>query len=223
MSGGVGGLLVGTLRTASPGPPITRDGAQRAAANELRKAIYHRDDPSLTQRVLDAVGRAVRDVFDAVSQHSPRGVLGVLATVGLVALVIAAIALRVGRPRRNATRRSAGLFADSTRSAQEHRNLADAHVQAGRWAEAVRERLRALARELEERAVLEPRTGRTADEMAAEAGRALPGAAADLQRASATFDRIFYGGHPASAADHAAVQAADDGVRDVRRLRDPVA
>ncbi len=53
--------------------------------------------------------------------------------------------------------------------------------------------MRALVRGLEERTVLDPRPGRTADEAAAEAGRALPERARELASAARLFDDIAFG------------------------------
>ena len=58
---------------------------------------------------------------------------------------------------------------------------------------AICERVRAIAAELDERGVLRPLTGRTADEFAAEAGQALPPYAADLRGAALLFDEVRYG------------------------------
>ena len=110
-------------------------------------------------------------------------------------------------------------------SAAEHRRRAAEFTAAGRLAEAIRERLRAIVRELEERAVLEPRLGRTADEVAAEAGAVLPDVAADLQRAARIFDEVWYGRVPATEAMDADVEAVDRRVRAARLppVREPAA
>jgi hypothetical protein len=65
--------------------------------------------------------------------------------------------------------------------------------------------MRALVRALEERALLDLRPGRTADEAAAEAGRALPEHADRLAAAARTFDDIAFG-------ERAADRAAYDGL-----------
>jgi hypothetical protein len=57
--------------------------------------------------------------------------------------------------------------------------------------------MRAIVRSLEERALLAPRPGRTADEAAAEAGRSLPPHADELRAAARAFDDITYGGRTA--------------------------
>ena len=58
--------------------------------------------------------------------------------------------------------------------------------------------MRAIVRSLEERALLDPRPGRTADEAAAEAGRALPAHADRLRAAARDFDDVTYGGRTAT-------------------------
>jgi hypothetical protein len=62
---------------------------------------------------------------------------------------------------------------------------------------------------LEDGGVLEPRAGRTAAEVAEEAGAALgdPTAAAQLASATRTFDEIWYGKRAATAADDALLRA----------------
>ena len=78
------------------------------------------------------------------------------------------------------------------------------------WAEAIRERLRAIARELEHRGVLDPRPGRTADELCGEAGLRLPVLAGDLRAATSIFDEVWYGGRTATADDEAQLRALDE-------------
>jgi hypothetical protein len=58
--------------------------------------------------------------------------------------------------------------------------------------------MRAVVRSLEERALLEPRPGRTADEAAAEAGRTLPAHTDRLRDAARDFDDVTYGGRTAT-------------------------
>ncbi|MFC6985013.1 DUF4129 domain-containing protein [Streptomyces cirratus] len=96
-------------------------------------------------------------------------------------------------PRRAVTGATA-LFDEAARTAADHRAAADAHAAAGRWTEAVQERMRAVVRSLEERTLLDPRPGRTADEAAAEAATRLPQHAGDLRAAARAFDDVTYGG-----------------------------
>jgi hypothetical protein len=79
---------------------------------------------------------------------------------------------------------------------RDHREAAARLAGSGDYAAAICERVRAIAAELDERGVLAPRIGRTADEFAAEAGRALPPHAADLLGAARLFDEVRYGRRP---------------------------
>ncbi|KOV36917.1 hypothetical protein ADK97_11850, partial [Streptomyces sp. H021] len=90
----------------------------------------------------------------------------------LVVLAVAALWWRLGSPRRPATSASA-LFGYGVRSAADHRTAAASHAASGPWTEAVHERMRAVVRSLEERTLLDPRPGRTANEAAAEPRRPL--------------------------------------------------
>lgn len=101
------------------------------------------------------------------------------------------------------------LFDDRPRSAAEHRAAAEAHAAQGHWNQAVQERMRAVVRALEERALLDPRPGRTADEAAAEAGRALPAHTDRLRTAARDFDDVTYGGRTASEDTYRGLAALD--------------
>ncbi|MDJ0345740.1 DUF4129 domain-containing protein [Streptomyces sp. H10-C2] len=175
--------------------PVTtpRDAAREAAEHELSKGIYHQNDPSLFQRALDWLWGKVGDLLSAASGATPGGGVGLLVIALIVVLLAAALRWRLGRIRQTSTD-GPGLFGDHTRTAAEHRAAAERHAAARRWTEASQERMRALVRSLEERTVLDPRPGRTADEAAADAGRALPDHAAALRDAARLFDDLTYGG-----------------------------
>ncbi|MEU6868106.1 DUF4129 domain-containing protein [Streptomyces sp. NPDC046876] len=195
---------------AAETPPVTtpRDPAREAARRELSKPLYHQNDPGLVQRALNKFWAWVGELFDRAGTATPGGTLGLVAIAVLVALAAAALWWRLGAPRRAAAT-TAALFEDGPRSADDHRAAAEAHAAAGRWNEAVQERMRALVRSLEERTLLDPRPGRTADEAAAEAAPALPGHAADLQAAARAFDDVTYGGRTADADTYARLRTLD--------------
>ncbi|MEV0414801.1 DUF4129 domain-containing protein [Streptomyces sp. NPDC050448] len=208
-TGGLITLCAALLPTADQ-PPVTtpRDPAREAAERELSKPLYHQDDPGLFQRALDRFWDWVGDLFDHASGATPGGTLGLVAIAALVVLAVAALWWRLGSPRRTATG-PATLFDDTLRSAADHRAAADAHAAAGRWTEAVQERMRAIVRSLEERTLLDPRPGRTADEAAAEASVPLPDHAEALRTAARAFDDVTYGGRPADAGMYARLRALD--------------
>ncbi|WP_246158247.1 DUF4129 domain-containing protein [Catellatospora sichuanensis] len=78
---------------------------------------------------------------------------------------------------------------------------ADRYAAEGRWAEAVRERLRAMVRELVDRGVVEHVPGWTVTELAGAAGGARPELGPALQGATGIFSGIWYAQRPATAGD----------------------
>jgi hypothetical protein len=190
---------------------IDRDAAQRAAEAELAKPEYHAADPNLLDRVLNWLGGRLADLFRAASEAVPGGVLGLLVLLAVLVLVAVVVRLRVGRLARNF--RAPGLvFEDRTRTAQDHRAAAEQAFAAGDFAAAVRERFRAIVRGLEERAVLDVLSGRTADEAARDAGAHLPGSRAELAAGARLFDDVYYGDRPATAEDYRRLAALDEQV-----------
>ncbi|MEJ8669638.1 DUF4129 domain-containing protein [Streptomyces sp. MS1.AVA.1] len=187
-----------TARSADE-PPLTipRDPAREAARRELSKQMYHEHEPSWFQRALDAFWAWVEDLFNSASTVTPGGPLGLVVIILVVVAVLGALWWRLGTPRRQPTS-SAALFDDRPRSAAEHRSAAEAHAAQGHWNQAVQERMRAIVRSLEERALLDVRPGRTADEAAAEAGRSLPAHRDRLRAAARDFDDVTYGGRTAT-------------------------
>ncbi|MFD4530187.1 DUF4129 domain-containing protein [Streptomyces sp. NPDC058470] len=193
---GVTAVLARPLTGDEPPVTIPRDPAREAAERELSKPMYHENDPSLAQRALDAFWDWVDKLFGAASTVTPGGALGLVVIVLAVLAVLAALWWRLGTPHRAPTSAPA-LFDDRPRSAAEHRASAEAHAAQGHWNQAVQERMRAMVRSLEERALLDPRPGRTADEAAAEAARTLPSHADRLRAAARDFDDVTYGGRTA--------------------------
>jgi Domain of unknown function (DUF4129) len=192
-----------------------RDQARDAAARELSDPAYAADDPSWPEKVLRWLLDRLGDLLTAVASVAPGGYVGLLVLGVLILLAVIAIRLRLGRIQRVATG-SGSLFGTGPRSAADHRRAADAHAGRGEWADAVRERLRAVVRDLEERALLDPRPGRTAGEAATDAGRLLPGLASDLRAAATAFDEVSYGGRAASAETDRQLRSLDDAVRRAR-------
>jgi hypothetical protein len=84
---------------------------------------------------------------------------------------------------------------------------ADELAAAGRWAEAVRERLRAILRGLIERELVPSSPGWTVMELVRAAGRSRGDLSAPLDAAAAIFSEIWYGLRPATAEDDAAMRA----------------
>lgn len=189
---------------------LGRDEAQRLARLELAKPIYTGDGEPWAQRLLRWLLEKVSTLLDTVGGSSPLGWFGVLGLAVLVGLVVAVVRRRTGRLSRGAVTRS--LFGGPERTAADLRAEADRYAASGAWAEAVRARLRAVVRDVEERGLVDARPGRTADEIARDAGRELPSAAGELRAGARLFDDVWYGGRPAGPAEYARLVAVDGAV-----------
>jgi hypothetical protein len=168
-----------------------RDTARGWLEAELTDPIYH-EGPSLLDRLLAWIMEQLDNAQRAASQVDPLLAAAVVIGIALVVGVVAFLVAGPVAPARRA-RRSAEVFGDDTRTATELRTAADAHAAAGRFDEAVLDRFRAILRSLEERALLDPRPGTTADEGAALAGARLADRAEDLRAAASLFDDVCYG------------------------------
>ncbi|MFI6414609.1 DUF4129 domain-containing protein [Streptomyces sp. NPDC050585] len=197
----VTGGAAAALRPAAAdgdGPPldVPRVPAREAAERELSKPMYGEDEENFLIRAMNAFFEWIGDLFDAASGAAPGGWLGIAVIAVVVVGLVAALWWRLGTPRRSPASADS-LFDAGARTAAHHRAAAERHAAAGRWNQAVQERMRAVVRSLEERTLLDPRPGRTADEAAAEAGRTLPAHADELRAAAREFDDVTYGGRTA--------------------------
>lgn len=190
---------------------IDRDGARRAAEAELTKHEYLAAQPDLRERAVSWLGHRIADLVEQASRVTPGGPLGLLVLLAVVVLIVVVVRLRVGGLARGSRVRPE-VFEDRSRSARDYRSAAEIAATAGDFATAVRERFRAIVRELEERGVLDELSGRTADEAAREAGVRFPDLRDELLAAAALFDAVHYGGHTVSTVDYERLVALDRGV-----------
>ncbi|MER8232093.1 DUF4129 domain-containing protein [Streptomyces sp. NPDC094049] len=195
---------------------LSRLPAREAAERELSEPMYHENDPNLLQRGLDRFWEWIGDLFASASGATPGGIVGLVVVVLLVAAVAVALWWRLGTPRRTPGATADSLFEDGPRTAREHRAAAVRHASSGHWNQAVQERMRAIVRSLEERTLIDPRPGRTADEAAAEAGRSLPSHADALRLAVRAFDDVTYGGRTADEAAYRRVEELDTALERTR-------
>lgn len=199
-----------------PGP-VGRDEARELARRELQNPSYHRDEPSLFDRVTQKIGEWIDHLFARINpqQGHGGGWTGLVILLVLVIIVVAAIWWRVGAVRGRAAERDP-LLGDEATTARHHRTEAERYAAARDWPNAIRERLRAIARDLEERAIVEYRPGRTADELAAEAGAELPDHADALAAGVQIFDDVWYGGRVGDEHGYRRLSELDDRLRSAR-------
>ncbi|GAA5148705.1 hypothetical protein GCM10025768_10790 [Microbacterium pseudoresistens] len=200
--------------------PLVPDGdaARQQAEQELSKTAYVEARPTL----FDEWARAIVDFLGTL--FSPRGgeALGPLALViaGIV-IVGALIAVLIiwGRPRRSFTRRSAIgdlLGSSDGRSAAQLRDDAESRARSRDWDEAIVLRYRALARALQERELISPAPGATAQRIAREASAPFPHEADALGAAAAWFDDVRYLRHPGTADRYRTLADTDDRLANTR-------
>jgi hypothetical protein len=189
---------------------LDRDEAREAAARELSNPAYVSDDPNPIERVINWVLEKLGELLAGAGGMS--GITAITIMVGVAVLIVIIVRLRIGRTARAARSRAGEVF-DAELTAAEHRAAAERAAADGDLAEAVRERFRAVVRELEQRGVLVPRAGRTVDEVAIEAGQALPVLADDLRGAAVQFDDVWYGGRTATEQGYRQLVSVDDRVR----------
>ena len=211
-----------------PGSPVPgavpidlgADPARELARAELARQVYREAQPDPVLAGVQWLARRLDDLLRAASGVSPGGGWGLLVLVVLLVAVVVLVRRRFGPTLRTAAVPGTVLGA-SDLTADQHRRLADGHAAAGRYDDAVRERMRAIVRALEERTVLEPRRGRTAGDAAREGGRVLPEVATALREAAHLFDETVYGGRPADAAADARMREVDRAVAATRLVSAP--
>jgi hypothetical protein len=186
---------------------IDRDAAHEAAQHELGKPIYPK--ASLTERLIGWIDELLYRLADA-SSSLPGGWLTISALLILLVIAIV-VAVRIARRTMRTNRGGEyALFGEHELSAAEHRATAEQYAAAGNWSAAIRHRLRAVARQLEESAVLDPVPGRTATEVSRDAGRAIPNLATELARAAEAFNAVTYGERPGTEAAYRMIADLDD-------------
>ncbi len=176
-----------------PAIDVDRDAANEAAQRELAKPIYPK--ASLTERFSEWLN----DLFYRIAQEGSQLPGGWFTIIVLLIMIAAAIvaAVRIARRTMRTNRRGEpALFDSNELSAAAHRATAEQFAAQGAWAAAIRHRLRAVARQLEEDGVLNPVPGRTATELAVDAGAALPGLGGELMQAATAFNDVTYGERP---------------------------
>lgn len=193
-----------------PAIDIDRDAAHEAAQRELAKPIYPK--ASLTERLSEWLD----DLLYRIAQEGaslPGGwfTIALLLTILAIAIVVAVrIARRTMRTNRGGAH---ALFDSHELSAAAHRTTAEKHAAVGDWTAAIRHRLRAIARQLEEDGVLNPVPGRTATELARDAGAVVPNLAGELIEAATAFNDVTYGERPGTEPAYRMIANLDDHLR----------
>ncbi|MFZ3345559.1 DUF4129 domain-containing protein [Mycobacterium sp.] len=189
---------------------IDRDTAHQVAQRELDKPIYPK--ASVTQQLHEWIHQLLYRLLEQGSAL-PGGWFTVSVLLTLLA-VAAVMAVRIAR-RTIRTRRGDDyqLFDAGQLTAAQHRATAEQFAAEGNWTAAIRHRLRAVARALEESGTLDPAPGRTANELAGDAAERVPQLTSDLSRSADAFNDVTYGQRPGTPADYQLIADLDDHLR----------
>ena len=193
-----------------PSIDIDRYAAHQAAQEELKKPIYSKG--SVEQQVADWLNEQIYRLLQKTSSL-PGGWL--TATVLFILLAIAVIvAVSIVRRTMRTNRGGDHLLFEATQlTAAQHRATAESYAAEGNWGAAIRHRLRAVARQLEETGVLNPAPGRTSNELARDAGAALPHLDGELSQAATAFNDVTYGEQPGTQSAYQMIVDLDDHLR----------
>ncbi len=202
-----GGRAIVTL--VSGGPLIGRRAARELARRELAEV-------SFWERIL----RSITRLFNSAGGTVPPGWFGLIVLASLAVLVIIVVLFWV-RPARAHRASADPVLTGKSRTAQDYRREAQRLAAARDYAGAIVDGVRAIAAELDERGILPPGPGRTADELAFEAGRELPALAADLLAVTRLFDDVRYGDKDGSMAGYELVTRVDADLRSAQVASQP--
>jgi len=195
---------------------IGRDEARRRAEEELARAKYQGMPEwlaDLLQRLQDLLSGLIDPPVPAAGGAAGfNWVFLVVALVVVVGLVL--IVWRVGLPRWRPRTTDVEVETDPEVEPQQYRTASQRAADAGDWSGAIRERFRALVRELEHRTIIDPRPGRTALEAAGTAARLLPEVEPALHTAARLFNDVMYGELEADAEGYARMTSIDGEVRE---------
>lgn len=190
-----------------PAIDIDRDTAHDAAQRELDKPIYPKG--SISQRINEWIHELLFRIIEKGSSM-PGGWLTITVLV-ILAITAVAVAVRIARHTIR-TRRDVDyqLFDAGQLTAAQHRAIAERFAAEENWTAAIRHRLRAVARGLEESGILDPAPGRTANELATDAAERLPALAAELSESATAFNDVTYGERPGTPAAYQLIVGLDD-------------
>jgi len=199
----VTGIWHGSGRSllAGGGPLISRRQGQILARRELDKV-------SIWARILHDIGQ----LFSASASAVPGGWFG-LVVFGVLIAVLIVVTLTWARPRARRRIRAGSVLGGQTQTAQDYRRSAARFAEAGDYSQAIIDGVRAIAAEMEERGILRARLGRTANEVAIEAGAELPALARELRAVMRLFDDVRYGDRSGTPGGYELVGQVDGRVR----------
>jgi hypothetical protein len=190
---------------------LTGEQAWRLAEAELADPAYQSLRPGLIERGWEWVLATLQSLSDRAGSATPGGWIGLLGLGALVTVALLLLRWRLGPLQREP---AGSIHAGRSTTAQEFMQRADRAAELGRWEEATSLRMNGIVRSGEERGMILPQPGWTADEVADQMGRLVPSQQQSLTAAARTFDEVRFGGRPAGPVSHAVIDSAAQGLRE---------
>ena len=168
------------------------DEARQWAQDELAQKVYQDAKPGFADQVLALLKQALDELLNSIGVADGRTGLAIAA--GVVLLAIVAIIFIV-RPQLNRRKSAAAVLFENEQvmTAAQHRSRARAAALEEDFSTAFGEQFRAIVRAAEERDVIVPALGRTANEIAAELEQAFPSHRSGLHHGAELFNAVRYG------------------------------
>lgn len=182
---------------------VDPDDARRAAEEILARSEYQERQPSLVDRVLEAVGDLLGRAFDMLTGGGAGSVVGTVIVAVLVAAAVWLLVRAVGTPWRAARAPEAAAVVQGTTPADDParwRAEAERLAAAGDHRGALRCRYQALVADVTHRQVVDPVPGRTPAELRRELAMSRPDLDPLLGSVTDRFERAWYGGEAVDAA-----------------------
>ncbi|WP_149359503.1 DUF4129 domain-containing protein [Lolliginicoccus suaedae] len=212
-----------SLSALQPPVEIARDPAGAAAREELSRAVYLEQRPSLLEQatawLLEQISQAISLALAGIEGAAPGGTGSLLVLLAVLVLAILLVRWRAGALRNSRAARSR-LRGMASKSARDHRLLAESAIRAGDLATAIAARFHAATTSLEERGIIDDTRGSTAWELAERLRDDHPDAATAMRSAARVLDDVLYGHREATMSDYAAIAAADDALAIGRASKD---
>lgn len=198
-----------------------RDQARELLLDELQKPEYNRPESFIT-RALGWLMERLNGLIEFLPGSNGLSTL-LLGVVLAVVILAAYFAIRGTRRTRRLTDRATGpVLEEAGLSAADYRARAGAAARAGNWDAVLLDSYRAIAADVDERALLDELPGTTAREIAVGLHGPFPDHGTSLIEAADAFDAVCYGDQRASQAQAERVRELDRVLAKTRPVRRPV-
>lgn len=193
-------------------PPLTPDGdeARRLLLEELAKAKYQQRELNIIDRIINTLIEWFGNLGEGASAI-PNLIVYAVGLLLIAAIVYAIIKFGVPKLNRSSKVRAETVFGDhDERTSKELRQASEQAARASDWYQATILRFRAIARQMEERTVIDLAPSLTAQTFSAQLSTSFPQHAEGLAYVAAAFDQVRYLLRPGTEHDYHQLRQLDE-------------